>query len=445
MQKIKDILKKITASKKLLFSAAGGFAAVVVSLVIFIVSVNSNNIPETAPEIEISSDMPQSEPLYEETEETDEYDEYDEYFEYFEEDEEQSFEQETSGGGNTGAKFPSQPQPSATKKYYSYLTGKRVSRAQQQKRPVSVIINNIRQAMPTVGLSYADIIYECMVEGGITRLMPVFSNYEDIPAIGSIRSSREYFIDLSRSHDTIYVHAGGNPQDYEQLHSRPVSWIDGVNQVDKNGRRVTFPETFYRDSERRKTMSLEHTLMTSGEGIIAAADKMNYKKTLDYGFTPPFKFNEKFVDIGSSGNTAYYACIPYSSGFSAEFIYDLENKLYYRKQYGAAHIDGGNGEQLKFENVIVIFAEYTPFRGNATAIKEGHYKCELTGEGYGFYINGGKYKVIRWKKDTRESAMNLYELNRLDLYLNPGKSFICVISTAYNKSVAISGDIMDYK
>jgi hypothetical protein len=193
-------------------------------------------------------------------------------------------------------------------------------------------------------------------------------------------------------------------------------------------------------------MSLEHTLMTSGEGIKAAIQQMNYKTALNADFKAPFKFNEKFTDMGGTNNTANYAWIPYSAGFSVEFIYNPDDKLYYRKQYGTAHIDGGNDRQLKFENVLVIFAEYTPFRGNATAIREGHYKCELTGEGYGFYINGGKYKTIRWKKDARESALNLFELNRSDLYLNPGKSFICVINKTYTKNgVTINADVKDSK
>ena len=324
-----------------------------------------------------------------------------------------------------------------TPTYYSYLTGQKCTRKEQRKRPVSVIINNIRPAMPNVGISYADIIYECMVEGGITRLMMVLSDYEDVPVIGSVRSSREYFIDLSRTHDTIYVHAGGNPQDYEQFSLRPIDRMDGVN--------MNFPNTFYRDAERRKTMALEHTLMTSGAGIVKGIEQQNYRTTLNSEYKGPFDFYEEFTDIGGDNNTANYICVPYSSAFKPEFIYKEDDKLYYRKQYGTAHIDGGTGEQIKFENVIVIFAEYAPFRGNEIAIKEGHWSCDLTGTGYGFYITGGKYKVIKWQKETRESIMYLYNTDNTKLFLNPGKSFICVTSKAYNKSVVINADVKEVK
>ena len=327
--------------------------------------------------------------------------------------------------------YPYPPAPT----YYSYLTGIKCTRKQQKKRPVSIILNNYKPSMPHVGISHADIIYECMVEGGITRLMMVLSDYEEVPVFGSVRSSREYFIDLSRTHDTIYVHAGGNPQDYDQFDIRPIDRMDGVN--------MHFPNTFYRDAERRKTMALEHTLMTSGPGIVKGIEERNYRTTFNSDYKGAFKFNTEFTDIGGDDKIANYVCVPYSNAFKAEFIYNPDDNLYYRKQFGAAHIDGETGEQIRFENVIVLFAEYAPFRGNSIAIREGHYSCKLTGTGYGFYINGGKYKVIKWQKETRESIMNLYNTNNTELYLNPGKSFICVTSTAYNKSVVINSDIKD--
>ncbi|MCL2158070.1 MAG: DUF3048 domain-containing protein [Oscillospiraceae bacterium] len=348
----------------------------------------------------------------------------------------QASESQTETDPETTKKQPYTYPVYETPTYYSYLTGLKCTRKEQRKRPVSIIINNIRDAMPNVGISKADIVYECTVEGGVTRLMMVLSDYEDVPVIGSVRSSREYFIDLSRTHDTIYVHAGGNPQDYDQFDIRPIDRMDGVN--------MNFPNTFYRDAERRKTMSLEHTLMTSGEGIVKGIEQKNYRTTYNSDYKGPFNFYEEFTDITGSG-VANYVCVPYSNGFKPEFIYNPDDKLYYRKQFGAAHIDGATGEQIKFENVLVIFAEYSAYRANAIAIREGHLACKLTGAGYGFYITGGQYKIIKWQKETRESSLYLYETDNTKLYLNPGKSFICVTSTAYNKSVVINADIKEVK
>jgi len=437
-------IKAIWASKRILVLAVGG-AVVLIAAALILIAVNARDAsPDTALEIptetEKLTETPQTEPLYEEEDVWEE----DDFWEEDETEEETETEETPATTKRNNAQMPDYLQ-STPRKYYSHLTGLRVTRAQQRIRPVSVIINNIRVSMPTVGVGRADIIYECMVEGGITRLMMVLTDYESVPVFGSTRSSREYFIDLSRSHDTIYVHAGGNPQDYEQFQSRSIERIDGVNSVTIYGRTSSFGKFFYRDQERRKTMALEHTLMISGDGVVGAIEQQKYRTTLESDFAPPFYFNEEPVDLGPDrgreDNIANYVNVPYSNAFNAEFIYNTEDELYYRKQYGRAHIDGETGEQIRFENVIVLFAEYTPFRGNDIARREGHYACKLTGTGFGFYINGGKYKTIRWQKDTRDGSMNLFNFDRTDLYLNPGKSFICVTNTTYNKSVIINSDI----
>ena len=62
------------------------------------------------------------------------------------------------------------------------------------QRPVSVMLNNLKQALPQLGQSQADIIYEVVAEGGITRMLGVFQSVEDVGMIGSIRSARSYYI-----------------------------------------------------------------------------------------------------------------------------------------------------------------------------------------------------------------------------------------------------------
>ena len=327
-------------------------------------------------------------------------------------------------------------QPWQPRIFYSFLTGHQVSRAQQRKRPVSIMINNVSQAQPTVGVGQADIIYEAIVEGGATRLMMLIADYDDVPVFGSVRSMREYYIDLSQGHDAIFVHAGGATSAYTQTYQRNIDRLDGVNRVDRRDRAsMTYFESFYRDADRRRTMAYEHTLMATGPGIVAGIRKANYRTRHAVDYAGPLNFNPEFKEL--AGNApANYISVPYSPHFSPEFIYNPDDKLYYRKQFGGAHLDGATGEQLSFGNVLVIFAQYNNTGGN-------NIFCELTGTGFGFYINGGKYLTIRWRKDTRDGEMRLFNLDHSDLYLNPGKSFICVTSTAYNKNVVISSDIRD--
>ena len=60
-------------------------------------------------------------------------------------------------------------------------------------------------------------MYECIVEGGYTRLMMLAMDYENLPVVGSVRSSREYYLDFAANHDAIYIHAGGSEQAYTEI------------------------------------------------------------------------------------------------------------------------------------------------------------------------------------------------------------------------------------
>ena len=121
-----------------------------------------------------------------------------------------------------------------------------------QKRPYVVMINNIKVATPQSGISKADIIFETLAEGGLTRLMAVYQDIENIGIVGSVRSARPYFIDIAMGLDAIFVHAGGSDDAYITIKDRDVDNIDGVHGSG---------ETFFRDQWRQKNMGYEHSLM----------------------------------------------------------------------------------------------------------------------------------------------------------------------------------------
>ena len=93
-------------------------------------------------------------------------------------------------------------------KMYSYLTGEVVDEAVGSQRPYAIMINNIQEAIPQSGISQAEIMYECLVESGITRLMCEFQDIENLNKVGSIRSARHYYMDLAQDDDAIYTHFG---------------------------------------------------------------------------------------------------------------------------------------------------------------------------------------------------------------------------------------------
>ena len=316
--------------------------------------------------------------------------------------------------------------------YFCFLSGRGSTFEAQQRRPVSIVINNDFRAQPTVGMGTADIIYEVLIEGGVTRFTMVVADFNSVPVFGSIRSARDYMVDLSQSHDAIFVHAGGTTSAYTELNGRGINRLDGVNAV----RGMHFPETFYRDAARRATMALEHTMMASGTGISAGIRRAGYRTNHENNFVPPFRFHRNFTELPDADNVAHYIAVPFATNTIREFVFNPEDGLYYRRQFGAAHIDGATGEQLRFENVIVLFAEYVSLGG-----REGHLACRLVGTGTGFYITGGRFTTIRWSKDSRDGPLHLFNWDGSDLYLNPGRTFICVTPTTFTNRVTISAEL----
>jgi len=299
------------------------------------------------------------------------------------------------------------------------LTGLPCKEEIQKNRPVALMINNIKVAIPQLGISQADVLYECTVEGAITRLMAVFLDYASLPTTGSVRSSRDYYIDLAQAHDAIYAHCGGSDIAYSILKARNIDHLDGTNDY--------LPSTFWRDPERRRKMGLEHSMVTNGQGISEGIQYKKFRTSINEGFTQPLSFQKKDTDI--TGDTADYVTVPFSSYATSFFEYDQTSKLYKKGQYGEAHIDGNSGEQLTFKNVLLLSAVHSSIAGDA----KGRISINFTGSGKGYYVTDGKYKEIVWKKADRETPYALYEVDgTTPLLLNAGKSYIGIVPTTIN-------------
>lgn len=153
-----------------------------------------------------------------------------------------------------------EPEPEPVLPYTNPLTGEGCEVDVGARRPIAVMLNNLKKALPQVGVSQADVIYEILAEGGITRMMAVFQDVAGAGEIGTVRSARDYYASLAYGHDAVYLHAGGSPQAYEFIKSRGVTALDCVNGPYEG-------TLFWRDQERRRSAGLEHSVLTSSETI----------------------------------------------------------------------------------------------------------------------------------------------------------------------------------
>ncbi len=281
-------------------------------------------------------------------------------------------------------------------------------------RPFAVMLDNVKVAAPQNGISHADIVYEMTVEGGLTRLLGVFSDYSGEYTIGAVRSSRDYYIDIAQAHNAIYVHAGGSPEAYSTIYSRKINNLDGVN----NGP----ASSFWRDKERRAAkLSSEHTMVTNPQKVSEGIKIKKYNTEMPEEFSHPLNFLEEDKPI--EGSSALKVNIDYSSNCALE--YDVQSGLYNKFQYNKPHTDRDTEEQLTFKNILILKASHA-----STGDDKGRLAVNFKGEGKGYYAVGGIYKEIVWKKDDRISPYTLYESDgETPLLLCAGKSYIAIAPT----------------
>ncbi len=313
------------------------------------------------------------------------------------------------------------------------LTGLKADKDLCATRPVAIMINNIEQAMPQVGISEADVLYECLAEGGITRLLMVTRDYASLGTIGSIRSSREYYIDFAKNHDAVYVHAGGSEAAYSQIYSRSIEHLDGVRADARTGKNVS-GTVFYRDPDRLKKFAYEHTLVTTGERIVKGIEAMGYTTVLKDGFNEPIKPIDWGWSVSLNGESATHIKVPYRSNRVSEYEYDTATGKYTRFQYNhQPHIDGATNQQLTFENIIIL---NVPHRN--TGDSYGHLSVTTVGEGSGWYITGGKRIPVKWAKPSQDEAMTLTDAEGNPIIVNQGKTVINITDNGVYSSVSFN-------
>ena len=283
------------------------------------------------------------------------------------------------------------------------------------KRPVTVMINNIGAALPQRGLSAADMIYEAVVEGGITRMMGVYADIDQIPYVGPVRSARHYYVDLSEGLNAIYTHFGGSPTAYNYISRYGVDDVDGK-----------YSNIFYQDSWRAQNRGREHSFFIDGESIKSQA--VDNGETLEGDCPSLFDFSTDAV-ITPSDAAATDVFVPFSGSYNAEFLYDAESGLYLKKRNGEYHIDADSEETIRFENVLILYT-------TVSALGDGSERRNLDlSSGNGWYVTAGGREEIRWSKGGVENSMTLTDSSGAPLTGNVGKTYICLTDKSYASSV----------
>ncbi len=295
----------------------------------------------------------------------------------------------------------------------SLFTGIPIYKSFLNKRPVAVVINNLPKALPQSGISQADIIYEVLVEGDITRLVAVFQDYNS-GKIGPVRSTREYFADFALDNSAILVHHGGSETGKAAIKNYSVNNLDGMQLEGK---------TFWRDPERMKQSGMyEHSSYTDTQRLNAAIAQYKYADTINE--EPRFLFYDKLTELNNS-ESANTVRVTYSASQNGVFEYDKSTGLYLRYQGKGSdvHVDEETGKQLSVANVIVQLVSMK------IVDNEGRRSLTLVSEGKGYLATAGTVVPITWKKGSHKAPTEWYFEDGTPITLNKGKTWINVFQS----------------
>ena len=301
----------------------------------------------------------------------------------------------------------------------SRITNEWVTEEVNNTRPITIMIPNTKTAAQ-YGISQVDVLYECNVEGSITRLMGLIQDWSGFDRLGNVRSCRDYYVYWSFEWDAFYIHYGG-PFYIDEVINRPdTEDIDGLSS-----------SNFWRAND---TGNSTDNAYVDTEGIKADINKLNYSLTYrngyadeqHYQFAPDSAPNtlDQYSDAMTANKIDMSPTYPVTNCY---FVYNSETGLYdrYQRLSGASdgpHVDLANGKQLAFKNVLI---QNTYFEQRD---KNGYlaFQC-VDSSRDGWFFTNGKGIHVTWSKTSDYGATRYYDDYGNEIELNTGKTMVCIV------------------
>ena len=297
------------------------------------------------------------------------------------------------------------------------------------KRPIAVMIDNNVDPYSHKGLQDAFLTYECIVEGGLTRIMAIFKDV-NTSTIGPVRSSRHYFLDYALESDAIYAHFGWSKFAQNDIKTLGVNNLNGL-----------YDKGFYRD----KHYVAPHNAFTSIEKIYNAAKDKKYRTTSDDWMALKYdvdqiylekKYTTKTTDeegkevttISPDVKVANNISMTYSPSQKRSYIYNKDEEYYLRSTNGHKHTDATTKKQYHYKNIIIEKVK------NKTLDSYGRQDLDTTGTGDGYFITNGYAIPIKWNKTLRKGK-TVYTYKNEEIKVNDGNTIIQIVPINNNVTI----------
>ncbi len=282
----------------------------------------------------------------------------------------------------------------------SPLTGIEVTKDLASRPTVAVVVENSPKARPQSGLTKAGVVFEFIVEGGITRFVAVHQE-QMADKIGPVRSLRTQFIDVIMGYDSGIVHDGGDPKAIRDFAAF-------------GGRDLAGGGIYWRANDR----VAPHNEYSSSEGAYGLMETRGFTSS-DY--VPWERKADAPLEVPTASNiTVDISSFLYKVGYK----YSPTTNTYDRTIADQAHKDNETGKVISPKVVIVMQAPHQVIDS------AGHQQIALTGAGTAWVFQDGGVTKGKWKKATRTDSNFIFvDSEGKAIKLNTGQTWVTVIPT----------------
>ncbi len=301
--------------------------------------------------------------------------------------------------------------------YYSNEAAK----SWQGRRPLTVMIDNHQLARPYLyGLQKADVIYEAVAEGGITRFLAVFHS-KNVGKIGPVRSARVYYMSWALEFPGYYAHVGGAAAPGPaNIHSFIAQYnVLSLNQFRLGASTYSFGGNVLLPGGG----ILSHINYTSTSKLWSAGEKLysgtnKLPKFAQWDFKADRPYDERPESKSFKFNFWYLPA------YEVQWKYNRDTNSYLRWQGGKKHVDKATKKQLSAKNVVLTYMTERS-AGDGTS----HRLYTVTGEGNAVLYRDGRKVLATWKRKSLSARMKFYERGtNKELKFNRGLTWIEIVS-----------------
>jgi hypothetical protein len=288
------------------------------------------------------------------------------------------------------------------------VTGQRVA----GRRPVAVKVANDPGARPQWGISEAEIVYEHVTEGGVTRFTCIFI-LSDHPRVGPIRSARLIDIDLIREFDALFAHVGGSPPVREHLLV--------LGPLDRDEFFYGAGGPYYRTTDRFAPHNTFIDLPALREAGVAVGlpGTVKLAPTLFYSEQPA---------TGDLHNLTVPIPPASSDTYRSTYEFDPVTRLYAKSQNNAPHIDGATGRQINVANVVVQYTNIVATEYEEDFLGNRSLAIDTVGEGDVVIFRDGLGLPGRWVREAISDRTRYLDRDGNQIALRPGHTWVHMLS-----------------